>query len=145
MAYLEWSSAFSIGVPVFDEEHKKLIGLINALHEAITAGCQAAALHKIENDLVEYAIVHFQHEEMFFADFIYPDAASHIAEHAEMKKRIFAYRQRVEENPSPALCREMLQVLREWFANHIMVEDKKFGAYLRDRGHGKTNDVLPVR
>lgn len=145
MAHLEWSSAFSIGVPVFDEEHKKLVGLINALDDAVETGSHATALRKIENELVEYAIVHFQHEEMFFADFVYPDAAKHIAEHTDMKKRIFAYRQKVERDPSATLCREMLQTLREWLANHIMAEDKKFGAYLRDRGHGKANDVLPVR
>lgn len=145
MAYMEWSSTFSIGVQTFDEEHKKLIGMINALHEAIVAGSHAVILKKVENDLIEYAIVHFQHEEMFFQDYVYPGAQQHVAQHAKMKKKIFAYREQVARNPSMELCAEMLKALRDWLASHILTEDKKFGAFLKAHGHGDVKGPLPPR
>ncbi len=145
MAYMDWSSLFGIGVPIFDDEHKKLIGMINALHDAIVAGTHAVVLKKIEDDLIEYTIVHFQHEEMFFEDYIYPGAEAHVAQHARMKRRILAYREDVARNPSAELCAEMLRTLREWLASHILTEDKKFGAFLTAHGHGEAKGPLPPR
>ncbi len=51
MPYLTWSNEFSIGVPVFDDEHKVLIALANALHEAIASGLDVARLRKLEAQL----------------------------------------------------------------------------------------------
>ncbi|HUO99174.1 MAG TPA: bacteriohemerythrin [Rhizomicrobium sp.] len=143
MAYMEWSSAFNIGVPVFDDEHKKLVAMINAVADCIAAGTHATALRKVENDLIEYTIVHFRHEEMYFDDFDYPDAQQHKARHAEMKARVFAMRDEVYNNPTPELAAEILQFLRDWLSEHIVGEDKPFGAFLKERGYGTSAGRLP--
>ena len=136
MAFMEWSRDLSIGIPIFDDEHKRLLGMINTLHDSIENGTQAAALKRIENELIEYTIVHFRHEEMYFDDFAYPQAKEHQAHHAEMKKRVFAFREEIEHNASDEVSRRLLQCLRDWLADHILIEDKKFGAFLCARGYG---------
>jgi hemerythrin-like metal-binding protein len=131
---MEWSQKFSVGIPVFDDEHKKLIVIINDLHGGIAAGTEKEALQRATNRLIEYTILHFQHEEMYFEDWVYPEAAQHAAMHAELKRKVFAYRSRIEQEESSELAAEMLRFLRDWLAQHILVEDKKFGAFLFDKG-----------
>jgi len=38
MSLIEWSPAYSVKVKKFDDQHKKLIELINQLHDAMKAG-----------------------------------------------------------------------------------------------------------
>ncbi len=38
MAFFEWTHAFSVGVEEIDQQHKRLMGLVNRLHDAIACG-----------------------------------------------------------------------------------------------------------
>jgi hemerythrin len=134
MAFMEWTNSYSIGVAVFDDEHKKLIAIINDLHAAIEAGVDENCLKAVSDRIIEYAIMHFRHEEMYFNDWAYPHAEEHTAIHDAMKQRAFGYRNRIGEKDSSALAGEMLEFLRQWLAQHIMNEDRKYGEFLYDKG-----------
>jgi len=134
MAFMEWDKSYSVGVAIFDDEHKKLIAIINDLHDAIAAGADRNALRSIADRLIQYAIMHLQHEELYFGDWAYPDAEKHTALHNAMKQRVFSYRARIEEGEPLELAREMLEYLRHWLTQHIMVEDRKYGEFLCSKG-----------
>ena len=134
MSFMEWNKSYSVGVAIFDEEHKKLIVIINQLYEAIAAGVDASALQKISDSLVEYTLMHFRHEEMYFDDWAYPDAAAHIAIHAELRQRVFDYRRQIMEKDSRELADELAVFLRDWLTQHILVEDRKYGEFLYRKG-----------
>jgi hemerythrin len=131
---MEWDKSYSVGVAIFDDEHKKLIAIINDLYDAIAAGADRIALRSIADRLIEYAIMHLQHEELYFNDWAYPDAEKHTAMHNAMKQLVFSYRARIEEGDPPELAREMLEYLRNWLTQHIMVEDRKYGEFLCSKG-----------
>lgn len=38
MTYIEWKEIYSFNVHEIDEQHKKLIGMINGLHDAMKVG-----------------------------------------------------------------------------------------------------------
>ena len=38
MEFMTWTSDLSVGVAVLDDDHKRLIGIINQLHYGIKAG-----------------------------------------------------------------------------------------------------------
>lgn len=126
MAHLEWSDAFSIGVAVFDDEHKDLLVFANALDDAIAAGADAARLRKLEGDLFEHVAAHFRHEEEFFED--YPYAEEHAGRHANLLKRVAEYRAAPDRDAED--CARMLQMLSEALIRHIAEQDKKLGAHL---------------
>jgi hemerythrin len=134
MSFMEWNKDFSVGVAIFDDEHKKLIGIINRLHEALETGVDRTALQKTTDDLVEYTLMHFRHEEMYFDDWAYPDAANHIACHAKLRQQVFDYRKQIQDKDSLELGRELAVFLRDWLGNHILVEDRKYGAFLYEKG-----------
>jgi hemerythrin-like metal-binding protein len=131
---MEWTDKFSVGVAMFDGEHKKLVGMINDLYDSVASGAGEAAVRRVSDDLVEYTFVHFGHEEMYFDDAAYPQAVEHAAIHADLKRRVFEYRDRIDRDDDAELAVEMLKFLRGWLAHHIMVEDKKYGAHLNAKG-----------
>ena len=46
LPFFEWSEAHSVGVPLMDEQHKELAGLINRIGEDLKAGHEAERLHE---------------------------------------------------------------------------------------------------
>jgi|WetSurMetagenome_2_1015567.scaffolds.fasta_scaffold1184200_1 hemerythrin len=134
MTFMEWNKGYSVGVAIFDDEHKKLIAIINQLHAAITESVDKLALQRISDSLVEYTLMHFRHEEMYFDDWAYPDAAEHVAIHAKLRRQVFDYRKQIMEKDSAELAEELAVFLRDWLTQHIQVEDRKYGTFLCEKG-----------
>jgi hemerythrin-like metal-binding protein len=134
MSFMEWNKGYSVGVAIFDEEHKKLIAIINQLHDAVEAGVDRLALQRISDSLVEYVLMHFRHEEMYFDDWAYPDAAGHVSLHAKLRQQVFEYRKQILEKDSGELAQELAVFLRDWLSQHILVEDRQYGEFLVRKG-----------
>ena len=57
MAFFEWDDNYSVGVAEIDQQHQRLIGLINELHEAMTQGSSRNALVSAIDELDTMASV----------------------------------------------------------------------------------------
>lgn len=134
MTFIEWDPGFSVGVAIFDDEHKKLIAIINRLYEIVQNGGRQDDLSRIVDHLVEYTIMHFRHEEMYFDDWAYPLAERHTESHASFQNKVHAYRKDIAEKDQQRLAEVMLIYLRDWLQQHILVEDRAYGDYLHNRG-----------
>lgn len=134
MSFMEWNDRYSVGVAIFDDEHKKLIAIINELYEAVAAGVDKLSLQRVSDKLVDYTLMHFKHEEMYFDDWAYPGSAAHIASHAKLRQQVFDYRKQILEVDSKELALDMLDFLRDWLNHHIMVEDRKYGTFFANKG-----------
>jgi hemerythrin len=134
MAYLEWDDRFSIGVELFDNEHKKLIALINELYDAVLQDAGGPAVERILDRLVEHAVLHFRHEEMYFEDWNFPDRDSHTASHRRLRHQIFEYREQIARAGDETVATELFAFLRQWLTKHILTEDRKYGAFLVGKG-----------
>jgi len=134
MAFMEWTDRYSVGVAVFDDEHKKLIAIVNSLHDSATAGADKLSLQRICDALVDYTLSHFRHEEEYFEEWGYPHAREHLASHDELRRQVFEYRKNILRADSNELAFELLGFLRGWLAHHILTEDSKYGRYLLQKG-----------
>lgn len=134
MSFMEWTDKYSVGIAVFDDEHKKLIAIVNALQRAATAGTDRLELQRICDSLVDYTISHFRHEEVYFAEWGFPEAREHIAEHEELRRQVFDYRNQIRQAESSDFAFHLLRFVRGWLAHHILVEDKKYGRFLLQKG-----------
>jgi len=134
MSFMEWTEKYSVGVAVFDDEHKKMIAIINNLHQSITGGADKLALQRISDSLVDYTLSHFRHEEEYFEEWGFPDSKEHIAGHEDLRRQVFEFRKRINEAEASELAGEMLHFLRSWLTRHILVEDKKYGRFLLGKG-----------
>jgi len=54
LAFIEWSDEFSVGVERYDGQHKRLIALLNELHEGMRARQGKEAVGRVLDGLVAY-------------------------------------------------------------------------------------------
>jgi len=62
MAFMVWTKVISVGVTAMDDDHKKLIDIINKLHDGIVAGHKKEILAAVLDHLVDYTKFHFTNQ-----------------------------------------------------------------------------------
>lgn len=134
MSLIGWSKDLSVGIPSIDEQHKKLLFIINDLHTAVSDGRGDAVVSRSLGELVQYAAAHFRYEEELFKQTRYPGDKEHEAEHAELSKKLQALVDKLGTGEKQELSEETLQFVLRWFLDHTQVSDKKYSAHLIEHG-----------
>lgn len=133
MALIVWNDNLSVHVAEIDQQHKKLIAMINELHEAMKAGKAKEVIARIVNNLIDYTASHFKTEEKYFAQFAYPETDDHKKEHAAFVEKVTAFKARCEAQ-GVSLTLDVLNFLSDWLKNHIMGTDKKYSQFFNENG-----------
>jgi hemerythrin len=131
--FFPWKEDYSVSVIEIDNQHKVITEMLNELydsfmkkeHENITGG--------ILSRLSEYAIYHFQTEEKYFSLYGYNKRTAHIREHDDFTEKIKAFRKEFDKSSS-ALTYKLINFLREWLMNHILVSDKEYVKCFKENG-----------
>jgi hemerythrin len=123
-----------VGVTLLDDDHKKLVGLVNELYDGIQAGAGKESVGKVLDRLIDYTKVHFAHEEQFFSQTAYPASAAHKKEHDALCQQVVAVQEKYRAGAGNTLSFEVLNFLKNWLVNHIQGSDKKYGPYLNAKG-----------
>ena len=127
MNRIEWvDSLYSIGVDRIDEQHKRLLDMINGLHDSIQSGMSNRELGAFLTSLVDYIRTHFADEEKLMIDIHYVRFKQHKALHSEMNRKV-AYILMKLRNDEVVSPREILSFLISWWTEHIAGEDKLIG------------------
>jgi hemerythrin len=132
MPLLTWNDSYSVKVGRFDEEHKKLVSLLNALHQAMAAGSGRAVMAPVIREMQNYAATHFQNEEKLMERTGYPALPSHRLRHDEFVAQVQKFSQDWEENRISTV--EVIHFLRDWLLNHIQKTDRLYGPHLNAHG-----------
>ena len=94
MPLMQWNDKLSTGVATVDNDHKKLVAMVNELYDGVVAGHGKDVVGKVLDGLISYTAEHFAREERYFAQSNYPDAVAHKKEHADLVKQVLeVYRQ----------------------------------------------------
>ena len=133
MALMEWSPTFSVKVKKFDDQHKKLVELVNHLHDAMRSGQGNAMLGVVLQQLIAYTASHFADEEKTMQANGYPDLAAHKAEHEKLVAQVLDLQKKFQAG-SAMLTLTVMNFLKDWLVNHIQGVDKKYGAFLNSKG-----------
>ena len=133
MAFIDWSDTLSVNVNVIDAEHKKLLAMINELHEAMVTRKGKSLQQKIVNDMVDYAASHFATEENYMRRFNFPGYATHKTEHDQFTEKARELKTRGEKTGF-VLSLEILNFLRDWLRNHILKTDKNYSQFFNEHG-----------
>lgn len=134
MPMLKWNDKLSVGIASIDEEHKKLVKMLNDLYDGIMSGHGKETLGNVLDSLVEYTRVHFAHEEKFFAQTGYKEAVLHKKEHDELTKQVIEIQGKYKSGAISTLSIELMQFLKNWLVKHIQIEDKKYSPHLISKG-----------
>ncbi|QXE92483.1 bacteriohemerythrin [Geomonas subterranea] len=133
MELIEWSDSLSVGIGKVDEQHKKLIQMMDELDQAIRNNESADVVEDVLTNLFNYAQAHFAVEEELFRTHKYPEMALHELEHQRFIAKAFAFKERLSSR-KPGLALELLNFLSSWVLNHIELTDKRYAKFLHDCG-----------
>ncbi len=122
---IEWENKFSVGISIIDEEHKKLIGILNKAVFAKEHNDNPEELREVLREMTNYALAHFKTEETYMQKFNYPEFQDHKEEHRHFSTEIIAYSDKVIKGNSQ-IANEIIEYLKWWLVNHIQVSDKKY-------------------
>ncbi|MBN1409286.1 MAG: hemerythrin family protein [Spirochaetales bacterium] len=133
MPLIEWNDALSIQISEIDNQHMKLVQIINNLHAAMLEGKGKLVIEKILNEMVDYTVYHFSTEEKLMGPHRYPLEEEHRKQHAGFVEKAKDFQEKMSQGKL-FLSIEIMNFLKNWLSNHIMDSDKKFGSHLREMG-----------
>jgi len=133
MALINWSNSYSVGISIFDEHHKKLVSLINTLHDSMKQGKAKEVQEEILSELIKYTKNHFAEEEKYFAKYNYPDEKLHKNEHALLTNKVIDFSKALKSG-QVLISTELMNFLRDWLINHIANSDKKYSQFFLSKG-----------
>jgi hemerythrin len=133
MSLINWEESLSVKVSEIDTQHKKLVELINKLHDAMKERKANTALGGIIEELVNYALNHFQTEERYFDKFGYLKATSHKKEHKDFVNKVAAFKDDFAKGKM-MLSMEIMEFLKGWLINHIKKIDMSYSDFFIEKG-----------
>ena len=133
MALIRWNDSYSVGVEEFDSQHKKLVDLINELHDAMKKGKSKDVLLHILGELANYTKVHFTLEEKYMKKYNYPDLTSHHGIHVQFVEKVLDFKDSYSSG-SRILSMEIMHFLKDWLLNHIKGTDKEYTKFFNEKG-----------
>lgn len=130
MPYFEWTDTLLVGIKDIDEQHRQLVAMINALHDAVAQQGQHCPQPELVARLKTYAAEHFHIEEGYMQAFADPGFAAHAEQHEGFCAAVNSLEKGCADGSShPA---ELLEFLKSWLTNHILDTDMKMGRFLDD-------------
>lgn len=141
MPILHWKENLMVGIEQIDEEHKKLIAIINKAYDAIVDMREREVLSEIVGDMRAYGASHFATEERLMGRYAYPRTKVHRALHddfivaAALADKLLAAGEAVEPT-------RLFRFLADWLNRHILVEDKRLADYIIEKG-APSSGIVP--
>ena len=120
-----------IGVPEIDDEHKRLFELIAEVDAAVKADSNSVSTAMaLLNELKQYAVTHFAHEEAYMANIHDPELPRQQKEHQAFVDKVSSYRfSDITDDTAKELILELLEYLSKWLMGHILGSDILIGQF----------------
>ena len=129
---IAWSDKYKLGNDKVDSQHYKLFEMVSNLVGACMDGSDIAKLRETLNFLVTYTVQHFNDEEALQLKYHYPEYIKHKKLHEDFKATVLELVKRFGDSGSPVeLSNDVNKIVIRWLINHINIEDRKIGAYIK--------------
>ena len=126
--YIKWKEEYLLGIPIIDEQHRGIVSAINSLYYFIEEGQGLTILKPTINFINHYVNIHFSTEEKLIKEAGYPELEKHIPLHIKLTRNSAKIAKEAIEYSDATI---LLKFLRDWWINHINIEDKKFAPFIK--------------
>lgn len=130
---IKWTDDFSVGVARIDEQHKKLISMINRLLREPYARTRSESISDLLSVMTSYASEHFRAEEELMSEYGYPRLEDHKLQHKEFRRKTVEFCNATTIGAA-SVPDTMLTYLREWLIHHILREDMRYKSFFQNIG-----------
>jgi len=142
---ITWSSTFSVGVKIIDDQHKGLLNLVNDLFNHVTGNEaeEQAYFTKVIQQAVQYVKVHFMTEEKIMIHTKFPGYAEHKKAHDAFVLAVVDNVKNFKTSKKLALM-DFTKFLKEWILTHIAIMDKQYFNYFKQIATRKADGKLSI-
>jgi len=137
MAHLVWQNDLNTGIEEIDNQHKRIVEMINHLYDAEQNG-DNNEIREVLVDLVDYTQSHFAFEETLMEDAGYRFSRAHKKVHELFIRRVVEYRMRFDAGEN--IVQELRDTLSRWLFSHIRSEDAAYAETVKANMNTLSND-----
>jgi hypothetical protein len=121
-----WDDHFNTGLAEVDEQHRRLVALINLLASHVAYGSAPAELDRIFDELANYTVYHFATEEGIWRRHLANELteAKHREVHANFIREVTELRAALSTRAAREVAEDALAFLARWLASHILESDR---------------------
>ncbi|WP_374432955.1 bacteriohemerythrin [Inhella sp.] len=133
-----WSDRFNTGLVEIDQQHARLVELLNRVARQAAFGADEAALRQVLQELLDYTDYHFRTEEALWAQYLggREDERAHQQMHRDFVQRVQRLLPAGAPQPVAAVIDELQAFLVHWLASHILECDRHFARVVLDLRRG---------
>jgi hemerythrin len=124
----DFDAEFKLGIDSVDNEHVKLVDMLNRVHELLSEGNRNEARIYFSETLSSYVNEHFEHEEKFMQSIGFPGFEEHKKIHDNYRAS-FQQMLPLIETYDEAAFRSALTDAFTWIISHIGRTDKRYAKY----------------
>jgi hemerythrin len=133
MESIKWTDELSVGVVEMDEQHQKLISMINRLISEQKILSTPETIAQLITDMTDYAEVHFRAEEFLLSEYGYEEIDMQVAQHEAFIANTQKFIEASDVGPN-ILSKELLDYLKQWLVQHILEQDMKYKDFFIKKG-----------
>jgi len=119
----------TIGIDEIDDDHGKLVNLLNILNHSVIEGASKDYVEAVLEELINCTVWHFSHEERLMLKYGYDAFEEHRAEHQDLIDSAKELQQKFIQT-GKLDEKEDLEYLERWLTEHILVADIRLGSFL---------------
>ncbi len=133
MDIINWKNDYSVGVIEIDNQHKKLLTMINRLIAEQKQLTDPMTIADLLTEMTEYAEEHFRTEEFMMAEHGYKLKSEHELQHQTFIQETRTFMNATDVGPN-ILSNALLDYLGSWLIQHILKEDMKYKDFFNSKG-----------
>jgi hemerythrin len=127
-----WTKNLEVGVTLIDEQHKKLFEKADRLFEAGKNGKSKESIVQMFDFMDNYTKTHFRDEEKYMQSINYPNLNTQKQMHQNFINKLAELKKEYDTNGANiTVIINADSFIIDWLTNHISIEDKKIGEYVR--------------
>ena len=134
MPKLIWDDRFLIGIPQCDEQHQRLVSLLNRAYDAFVDNNDDQDVAWLLNELVDYATYHFISEEQRMVASNFPHYEMHKSAHDTFSNQVTIMYKNYRNGDTPLLS-DIFSFLNDWLVTHILKVDAEFGQFISQQSN----------
>jgi hemerythrin-like metal-binding protein len=119
-----WDDNFSTGLPTVDDQHRKLVQLLNSLASHVAFRSDVRELGLLFDELADYTVYHFETEEGIWHEFLKGDPLeqAHRSTHASFINEVVRFKVLLGSTAQHQLAEEALGFLARWLVLLCQIE-----------------------
>lgn len=133
-----WNQNFETGIAVIDEQHQKLVELLNQLARDLAFGASVHGLSRVFDDLTDYVLYHFKTEEAIWKEYLPEDemTISHEKSHQDFVVDVLRFKLEQATLADEQVIDKIISFLTHWLAFHILESDMHMAKIVQARQQG---------